>query len=258
MRETCSSAPLRVLLADGHELFREGLWRLLSKGQPARGGARRELSVVGRAHHGEEAVTLARKEGPNLALTEVPEPAGYAQRYLRRLLGACSPTPKIVVVTALEDPRLGPELLAAGASAFLHKSATAGELLSAIHASGVAFGPAADAVENAAEPPLTEREREVILLAARGLANGQIARTLCLSEATVKRHLANAYRKAGARSRTEAARKALAEGWISVEEVTRGSASANTPPGGRWGRAGGGAVPPQDFRRRGSGLGSRP
>lgn len=78
MIETRSSAPLRVLLADEHELFREGLSRLLSKGLPAGSGAQGELAVVGRSPHGEEA---------NLALIEVPEPPGYAQqRYFWRLL----------------------------------------------------------------------------------------------------------------------------------------------------------------------------
>lgn len=197
MTEARSSAPLRVLLADEHKLFREGCSRLLGKGLLSGGGAQEELVVVGRGPHGEEAVTLA--------LTEVPGLPGYAQRYLRRLLEACSPDPRIVVVAALEDPRLGPALLAARAC--LHKGAAAGELLSPIRASSVAPGPHTDAVGSAAaDPPLTERE--VILLAARGLANRQIACTFCLSEVAVKRHLANAYPEAGARSRTEAAQGA--------------------------------------------------
>ncbi|MDP9440082.1 MAG: response regulator transcription factor [Actinomycetota bacterium] len=251
MKETRLSVPSRALLADEHELFREGLSRLLDRYLRAGGGAPEGFEVVGKAAHGEEAVAVAREQGPDLVLTEVPEPLVVARRYLRRLLGACSPAPKIVVVTALEGSRLARALPEAGASACLHKSATARELLRAIRAPDAA----PKAVESVpAEPPLSERELEVVLLAARGLTNRQIARTLHLSEATVKRHFATAYPKAGVRSRGEAAYKALAEGWISVEEITQGG----RPADGVRGRAGGGESPLPGFRRRGNGQGSRP
>jgi NarL family two-component system response regulator LiaR len=67
---------------------------------------------------------------------------------------------------------------------------------------------------------LTVREMEVLLLAARGLSNRQMASTLRLSEATVKRHLANVYPKMGVHSRGEAIRKALTEDWITIQDVT--------------------------------------
>jgi DNA-binding NarL/FixJ family response regulator len=78
---------------------------------------------------------------------------------------------------------------------------------------------------------LTERETEIVVLAARGLPNAQIAEELNLSEATVKRHLANVYAKIGVRSRSEAVRKALIEQWIGLGEITS-SADGDGSSGG--------------------------
>ena len=78
-------------------------------------------------------------------------------------------------------------------------------------------------LERLSEEPagtLSERETEIVVLAARGLSNSQIARELHLSEATVKRHLANVYAKIGVGSRSEAVRVALAEQWIGLHEIT--------------------------------------
>ena len=77
---------------------------------------------------------------------------------------------------------------------------------------------------------LSGREMEVLLLVARGLSNGQVARALHLSVATVKRHLANIYPKMGVGSRGEATRKALSEGWISALDLTR-EPEADDPQG---------------------------
>jgi ATP/maltotriose-dependent transcriptional regulator MalT len=76
-------------------------------------------------------------------------------------------------------------------------------------------------VEGGSGGVLTVREMEILLLVARGLSNGQIARSLSVSEATVKRHLANAYPKMGVASRSQAVRKALFEHWITIEDFTR-------------------------------------
>jgi DNA-binding NarL/FixJ family response regulator len=78
-------------------------------------------------------------------------------------------------------------------------------------------------IERMGEEPvgaLTERETEIVVLAARGLPNAQIAEELAITEATVKRHLANVYQKIGVRSRSEAVRKALMEQWIGIGEIT--------------------------------------
>jgi DNA-binding NarL/FixJ family response regulator len=76
-------------------------------------------------------------------------------------------------------------------------------------------------VEDGSGGVLTTREMEILLLVARGLSNHQIAHNLHLSEATVKRHLANAFPKMSVSSRSEAVRKALFENWITIEEITQ-------------------------------------
>jgi ATP/maltotriose-dependent transcriptional regulator MalT len=81
-----------------------------------------------------------------------------------------------------------------------------------------------------AEGVLSAREMEVLLLAARGLSNGRIARSLHVAEATVKRHLANVYEKMGVGSRGEAARQALLRDWITIEEI-KGSAPGDGQAG---------------------------
>ena len=77
-----------------------------------------------------------------------------------------------------------------------------------------------ETAQDGAESVLSARELEILLLTARGLSNRQIAFSLRVAEATIKRHLANVYEKIGVRSRGEAARKALTEGWITIEQVT--------------------------------------
>ena len=82
---------------------------------------------------------------------------------------------------------------------------------------------------------LSQRETEVVLLAARGLSNRLIGQELHVSEATVKRHLANIYQKIGVRSRNEAVRTALVEQWIGIHEVTSASADGDGSSEGRGG-----------------------
>jgi DNA-binding NarL/FixJ family response regulator len=112
------------------------------------------------------------------------------------------------------------------------KTASAEHLVAAVRA--VVLDPASEnavvgmpremleSTEEGAESVLSARELEILLLAARGLSNEQTASSLHLSEATVKRHLANVYQKMGVHSRQEATREALLKQWITVEEVTAG------------------------------------
>lgn len=80
---------------------------------------------------------------------------------------------------------------------------------------------------------LSDREMEIVVLAARGLSNRQIAGELHVAEATVKRHLANVYQKVGVRSRNEAVRTAIMEQWIGIHEIT--SANGDGSPDGQRG-----------------------
>jgi DNA-binding CsgD family transcriptional regulator len=129
-----------------------------------------------------------------------------------------------------EDPRFIRELMRLGASAYLVKSSSVEHLIGAVRAAvfdplgkhvvvGMPRGMLEDAQEGSGGT-LSARELEILLLASRGLSNRQIATKLHLSQATIKRHLANTYSKMGVNSRGEAARMALSEGWITIHDVT--------------------------------------
>jgi DNA-binding NarL/FixJ family response regulator len=225
MEDRPTKVPIRVVLADDHTMFRQGLKEMLSTDE--------YIEVVGEAENGAEAVELAKKTLPDVVVLDVEMPVMGAREAMNRLL-LLSPSPRIVVVTMHDDPRLVRELLRSGASAYLVKSASLEELLTAVHAAAESpAGPhdenvvmvvprgAFERAEKATEDGgLSARELEILLLVARGLSNRQIAQSLRLAEATVKRHLANLYPKMGVGSRGEATSKALSEGWISTRDVT--------------------------------------
>ncbi len=225
MEDRPPKGSIRVVLADDHTMFRQGLKEMLSTDE--------YIKVVGEAENGAEVVKLAQKTRPDVVVLDVEMPVMGAREAMDRLL-RLSPPPRIVVVTMHDEPRLVRELLGRGASAYLVKSASLEELLAAVRAAVespagtqnenlvmVAPRGAFERVERAAEEGgLSARELEILLLVARGLSNRQIAYSLRLAEATVKRHLANLYPKMGVGSRGEATSKALAEGWISTRDVT--------------------------------------
>ena len=213
--------PTRVLLADDHIMFREGLAGLLT----SYGG----LEVVAETTNDEGAVALVREKRPDVVIMQVQMPFERAKEILNRMR-AVEPTPKVIVVTMFEDPAYMRELLRLGASGYVLKSSSSTQLIGAIRAA--VFAPEeGNAVvglpralleegEDGADGVLSVRELEILLLAARGLSNRQIANRVHLAEGTVKRHLTNTYHKMGVGSRGEAARKALQEEWITVGEIT--------------------------------------
>jgi DNA-binding NarL/FixJ family response regulator len=214
---------ITVLLADDHAMFRQGIKEMLSTDE--------EREVVGEAVDGLQSVALAEKLRPNVVLLDVEMPVMGAKQAMERMLEN-SPPPRVVIVTMYDDPRLVRELIGLGAVAYLVKSATMEELHAAVHAAANSpVGPEKDVVivappkafRNAAEADgLSERELEVLLLVARGMSNHQIAVSLHLSEATIKRHLANIYPRIGVSSRGEAVSKALSKKWISARDITDG------------------------------------
>ena len=221
-----ANGSIRVLLADDHTMFRQGLAGILA----AYGG----MEVVAEVPNDAEALRLARKLGPDAVVMQVQMPFGRAKRTLEAMRSFPDP-PKVVIVTMFESPRYVRGLSGVGASAYLLKTASAEHLIAAVRAAVLA-PEGGDAVvgmprslleegEEGAEGALTARELEVLLLASRGLSNGRIASLLHIAEGTVKRHLANVYEKMGVRSRGEAAREALLRDWITVEEI-RGSGPA--------------------------------
>jgi len=197
-------------------MFRQGVREMLSTDE--------EIEVVGEAQNGREAVALAERLKPDVVLLDVEMPVMGARQAMERMLGN-TPTPRVIIVTMHDDPRLVRELIGLGASAYLVKSATIEELHTAVHTA--ASSPAGNVVippetlRNTAEAEgISGRELEVLLMVARGMSNQQIAISLHLSEATVKRHLANIYPRMGVSSRGEAVRMALSKEWISPRDIT--------------------------------------
>ena len=217
-----TNQPIRVLLADDHTLFREGLAGLLA----AYGG----LEIIAQVPNDGDALRLAQEEKPDVVLMQVQMPFERSKESLLKMR-EISPPPKVVIVTMFEEPRYVRDLMEVGVSAYLLKSVSVEHLTGAIRAA--VFDPKGEnvvvgmprqmieEVQEGSEGVLTVREMEILLLVARGLSNHQVARSLRVSEATVKRHLANAYPKMGVTSRGEAVRQALFENWITIEEITQ-------------------------------------
>jgi DNA-binding NarL/FixJ family response regulator len=213
---------ISVLLADDHTMFRQGLAGILA----SYGG----LEVVAQVLNDEEAIRLAEELRPDVVVMQVQMPFERAKESLRQMR-SLEPSPKVIVVTMFEEPRYLRELMELGVRAYLVKSASAEHLVAAVRAA--AFDPDSrnvvvgmplgmlEGTQEGVDGVLSARELELLLLAARGLSNRQIASRVHLAEATVKRHLANVNRKMGVSSRGEASRKALHEGWITIEEITQ-------------------------------------
>jgi DNA-binding NarL/FixJ family response regulator len=213
---------LRVLLADDHEMVRDGLCRLIELDWPT-------AEVLTASDEASTLAALALVPAPNLAVIDVRMPgmrgaASFAE--FRRVSSATA----IVVVSGLDDPGLEPSLLALGAVAVVSKAAPAVKLLEALHvALDRAFPVGAAPCENApirthvrdgANPidtargshHLSERQRDTLRLLHEGLPNKLIARRLGIAETTVKGHLHALYDALCVRSRTEAV--ALTRDWL--------------------------------------------
>lgn len=188
------------------------------------------FEVVGSVRSEAEAIELAGEKQPDLVIIQVDTPLDQAKKTLTRL-NAASPKSRVLVVTEVEEPGYARELLNFGASAYLIKSIHLNNLIETIRDAfrnpdllddGTLSVPT-EAVENTRggyRQTISERQLEVLLLAARGLSNRQIAASLNLSEATISRHLANIYSKMDVSSRSEASKTAMARGWISLIDVT--------------------------------------
>src|SRR5215204_4458653 len=211
---------ISVLLADDHTMFRQGLATILA----SYGG----VEVVGEVPNDSEALRLVGELEPDVVIMQVQMPFERAKESLGRMRALPHP-PKVIVVTMFEEPHYVRALMELGASAYLVKTSSSEHLVAAVRAA--VFDPRAknavvgmptailEESRDGVKGMLSARELELLLLAARGLSNRQIAATTHLAEATVKRHLANIYQKMGVSSRTEASREALTRDWITMEEV---------------------------------------
>jgi DNA-binding NarL/FixJ family response regulator len=216
-----ASGPIRVLLADDHTMFRQGLSAILA----SYGG----MDVLAEVPNDEHALELARDLSPDVVIMQVQMPFSRAVETLKAMRSFPNP-PRVIIVTMFESPRYIRTLTGVGASAYLLKSTSSEHLVAAVRAA--AFDPASENVvvgmptamlegtREGAESLLSARELEILLLASRGLSNEHIASSLDISEATVKRHLANVYIKMGVRSRGQASKEALLRDWITIEEIT--------------------------------------
>ncbi|HEX2741785.1 MAG TPA: response regulator transcription factor [Rubrobacter sp.] len=223
MEGRSKTGAIRVLLADDHTMFRQGIAGVLDE----YGG----MEVVGQTSNDEGAVEMARRTKPDVVLMQVQMPIQRAKENLR-LMREVEPPPKVVIVTMIEDPRHVREIMDVGVSAYIVKSASAEHLVAAVRAAildpksknvvvGMPLG-LLEKAERGSQGVLSARELEILLLAARGLSNRQIANSLHVAEGTVKRHLANTFEKMDVRSRGEATRMALHEEWITIQDVTDG------------------------------------
>jgi DNA-binding NarL/FixJ family response regulator len=213
---------VRVHLADDLTMFREGLEAILS--------SKEGIEVVGSTSTGDEAAAQVAETKPDVIVAELdlqPKTAGEIVEGLRE----ASPGSRIVVLTLWDNLRYVQAVSKMDIDAMMHKSSSAEELIATINAVSSDPGGRGNAVISMPRgllqrldegPPggLSERESAALVLAARGHSNRRIAEELFISEATVKRHLANIYEKVGVRSRNEAVRTALMEEWIGIHEIT--------------------------------------
>jgi DNA-binding NarL/FixJ family response regulator len=196
---------IRVLVVADHAIVRTGLEMLLSSAE--------DIEVAGTADDGAAAVEVAARERPDVILMDLSMPGMDGTEATRRIVAA-DPDAHVVVLTSFSDNRRILEALDAGAIGYLLKHAGPDEVLGAVRAAAAGGSPldpkAARALLEAQRgrrpaETLSPREREVLHLVARGLANKAIARRLEITERTVKAHLTNIFSAIGVTDRTQAA-----------------------------------------------------
>ena len=199
---------IRVVIAEDQAMVLGALAALLE--------IETDLVVVGRASTGRAALELARTLLPDVLVTdiEMPEMTGLD---LAQSLKTDGVKTRVVILTTFARPGYLRRALDAGAAGYLLKDAPSHQLADAIrrvHAGTRVIDPALAAEAWSEADPLTDRERQVLRLAADGLSSADIAATLALSEGTVRNYLSEAISKLGAQNRIEAANLARAKGWL--------------------------------------------
>jgi DNA-binding NarL/FixJ family response regulator len=208
---------LRLLIADDHEVVRTGLKSLV---------AGTDIKVVAEAATGEEAVRLALKHNPDVALLDIRMPEGDGLNALGRIK-LDRPEMPILMLSTYDNPTYVARAVALGASGYLLKGSNREELLKSIRAAAagesawtreelrrVTGALATPRLASDVEVPLTQRESEVLRQLAFGLTNKEIAQALHISYETVKEHVQHILRKVGVSDRTQAAVWAVRKGLV--------------------------------------------
>jgi DNA-binding NarL/FixJ family response regulator len=215
------------MLVEDHVLVRQGTRELLEREE--------DLEVVAEAGDGEEAIRLAAEHCPDVILMDIAIPKLNGLEATQRIKAA-TPEPAILVLTAYDDDEYVFAFLEAGAAGYLLKDVSASDLIKAIrsvYAGESVLHPAVtrkvidyiarqrtDAQEAGVPVPLTDRELEVVKLAASGMTNREIGHALSISARTVQVHLSNVFGKLGVGSRTEAVLYAVREGWLPIGDAS--------------------------------------
>lgn len=208
---------IKVLVADDHEVVRQGLISLFNGS---------DIKVVGEAKDGEEAVVLARKFRPQVVLLDIRMPQADGLTTLEKLRSEM-PETKVVMLSTYDNPTYVARAVALGASDYVLKGSSRQELISAVTAAANGEAPSkvgelrrvagAMATRQASadeDVPLTNRETQVLRHMALGLSNKEIGRSLTISIETVKEHVQNILRKIAVSDRTQAAVWAVRRGLV--------------------------------------------
>jgi len=213
-----SKTKIRVLLADDHSIVRHGVRQLLESSK--------DILVIAEAADGEEARALIEQHLPDVAVLDIQMPKASGIE-VTRWLRAHLPQIGVLILTAYDDDPYVMAVLQAGANGYVLKTANADDLIQAVH--DVNEGKSAldpsitkKLMSNLFKrtdvkpiEPLTDRELDVLRLAAKGYTNKAIGIQLHISDRTVQGHLAHIFAKMQANSRTEAVMRAVSLGWIS-------------------------------------------
>lgn len=213
-----SKPTIRIILADDHHIVRSGIRQLL-EGED-------DLQVLAEAGDGEEAQALIEKHKPDVAVLDIQMPKSSGIE-VTRWVRAHFPEVGVLILTAYDDDPYVMAVLQAGANGYVLKTAHADDLVQAVrdvNEGKSALDPAITRKlmanlfkrsEKITAEPLTDRELDVLRLAARGFTNKAIGIQLGISDRTVQGHLAHIFAKMHAGSRTEAVMRAVSLGWIS-------------------------------------------
>ena len=204
---------IRVLCVDDHRIVREGIALIISR-EP-------DMDVVGLASTGEEAIALFRRQQPDVTLMDLRLKTMSGLEAIRAIRRE-QPAARIIVLTMYEGDEDIYKSLAAGAVAYLLKETLPDDLIRIVRDVHTGGHPIGDDVkarldERAAQPTLTPREIEVMVLVSRGRRNKEIAAELGIRERTVSVHLKNIFTKLKVNERTSALNVALRRGIVHIE-----------------------------------------